>query len=208
MHQLTVYMQISKQLQWIPNNFNIHVTKAAVARVRVVCLLQKEYEKMGISFSLYLNLYICPSSQWERESFLSSMLWLYHIIECVNAVCGTISFIQLQFHCLWRLPEEICPKITMWFSYSMKTPSTVLHFAINEPHVKKLLTWTFYDYKSLWLWDFFSHSMSVSLLQRLYLVRNVLHCRYCENLLNMSTVNGGKKVIFFSKVISRKTQLV
>lgn len=176
MHQLTVYMQISKQLQWIPNNFNIHVTKAAVARVRVVCLLQKEYEKMGISFSLYLNLYICPSSQWERESFLSSMLWLYHIIECVNAVCGTISFIQLQFHCLWRLPEEISPKITMWFSYSMKTPSTVLHFAINEPHVKKLLTWTFYDYKSLWLWDFFSHSMSVSLLQRLY------KCEKCPSL--------------------------
>lgn len=65
----TVYMQISKQLQWIANNFNIHVTKAAVARVHVVCLLQKEYEKMGISCSLYLNLYIWPCSQWERESF-------------------------------------------------------------------------------------------------------------------------------------------
>lgn len=206
MHQLTVYMQISKQLQWIPNNFSIHVTKAAVARVRVVCLLQKEYEKMGISFSLYLNLYIWPCSQWERESFLSSMLWLYHIIECVNAVCGTISFIQLQFHCLWRLPEENSPKITMWFSYSMKTPSTVLHFAINEPHVKKLLTWTFYDHCD------YEISFCIP-CQCLYYsaftnVRNVLHCRYCENLLNMSTVNGGKKVWFFSKVISRKTQLV
>lgn len=53
---MMVNMQIREQLQWIANNFDLHVRKTSAANVDVVCLLQTGY-KIGTFFSLCFGLH-------------------------------------------------------------------------------------------------------------------------------------------------------